>query len=21
RFSNQHIWIVCDGFLARSPLL
>ncbi len=21
RFSHQHIWIVCDGFLARSPLL
>lgn len=20
RFSHQHIWIVCDGFLARSPL-
>ena len=21
RFSHQHIWIVCDGFLARAPLL
>ncbi|EPY4874685.1 1-propanol dehydrogenase PduQ [Klebsiella quasipneumoniae] len=21
RFTNKHIWIICDGFLARSPLL
>lgn len=21
RFSNKHIWIICDGFLARSPLI
>lgn len=21
RFKNKHIWIICDGFLARSPLI
>lgn len=21
RFTNKHIWIICDGFLARSPLI
>lgn len=21
RFTNKHIWIICDAFLARSPLL
>ncbi|VFR99884.1 propanediol utilization propanol dehydrogenase pduQ [Salmonella enterica subsp. enterica serovar Typhimurium] len=20
RFTNKHIWIICDGFLAHSPL-
>ena len=20
RFTNKHIWIICDGFLARSPI-
>ena len=21
RFTNKHIWIICDSFLARSPLI